>query len=202
MPKSKDREISVEQSDPMMEAIRSLTGNISNRIFITGEITSESMADACRVLLDMNEMDEIEEIVMFINSPGGDISGAFALIDIMLKIKKPITTIGLGIIGSAAIPILANGTKGRSLIGENSLVFFHQPSYTYGDNTKINVTNSEVIQISLNRVREMYVSLTSRFCNKTQTSQISKLVTDVREITFPASEAKRLGIVDNFYGGL
>ena len=63
-----------------------------------------------------------------INSNGGDLTSAIALIDVMKNSNVPIRTIGVGAVISAAFFIFAAGTKGERFIGRNTSIMCHQYS--------------------------------------------------------------------------
>lgn len=68
---------------------------------------------------------------MYINSQGGDLYQALGLIDMMRLSEKPIHTIGLGAVMSAAFLIFASGTKDYRHIAKNCGIMCHQYSDTY-----------------------------------------------------------------------
>lgn len=96
--------------------------------FLTSEIEANSITDAMRWLHYENNKDEKTLLTLYINSPGGCLSDAFALIDMMRLSKHPIRTIGIGTICSAALLIFSSGTKGERLISKNAELMMHQYS--------------------------------------------------------------------------
>lgn len=98
-----------------------------NRIhFLVGEIEEENIDRAIRWIVTENLKAEEEMITLYINSEGGSLTNAFALIDIMRTSRLPIQTIGIGSIMSAAFLIFATGTKGYRFIGKNTSIMSHQ----------------------------------------------------------------------------
>jgi len=70
---------------------------------------------------------------LIINSGGGDLNTAFAVIDIMRGSPIPIRTVGLGLIASAAFAIFIAGVKGYRTLTPNTSIMSHQYSWgTYG----------------------------------------------------------------------
>lgn len=97
---------------------------IQEFIYLNDEISTENCGMAIAKILNLNqpkvEQDEDEEGVWFeapnvdvinllITSPGGDMSGAFALINVMRGSKIPIRTIALGEAVSAGFCLLIAG---------------------------------------------------------------------------------------------
>lgn len=102
----------------------------SRTFFLTGDIEEENIGEAIKWLLYENMEDPIpgEEkiLTMYINSYGGDLYQAFALIDIMRRSRYPIATVGIGAIMSAGFMIFASGSKGARFVGENTGIMCHQ----------------------------------------------------------------------------
>ena len=96
--------------------------------FLTGEIETNCVTDTMRWLHYENTKTEKSLLTLYINSPGGCLADAFALIDMMRLSKHPIRTIGLGTICSAALLIFSSGTKGERLISKNTELMMHQYS--------------------------------------------------------------------------
>jgi len=96
--------------------------------FLTGEINEESVTKACRWLIYENLSSIKKELTLFINSTGGNVTDAFALIDLMRASSNVIRTIGVGNVMSSAFLIFAAGTKGERTIGRNASILCHQYS--------------------------------------------------------------------------
>lgn len=102
--------------------------------FLTGEIEEESIGNAIKWIvyehLD-HEINPNKILTLYINSDGGYLADAFALIDVMQQSRFTIQTIGLGTIASAAFLIFASGTKGHRYIAKNTSIMSHQFSDSY-----------------------------------------------------------------------
>lgn len=72
------------------------------------------------------------ELILMINSPGGSLSAAFAIVEAMRGSSIPIKTVGLGQICSAGLLIFMNGNKGDRLITPTCSVMSHQFSTATG----------------------------------------------------------------------
>lgn len=66
-----------------------------------------------------------KEIRLAINSPGGDLDEANALIDLLANVPWDVATVGYGTCASAAAMLLASGTKGRRYAAPNTLIMAH-----------------------------------------------------------------------------
>lgn len=98
----------------------------NNIHFLVGEIAEENINECIKWIIYEN-LDAKEKILsLYINSTGGDLYGAFALIDIMKTSNHPIRTIAVGSAMSAAFLIFASGTAGERYVGTNTSLMCHQ----------------------------------------------------------------------------
>jgi ATP-dependent Clp endopeptidase proteolytic subunit ClpP len=100
--------------------------------FLTGDINNENIESAMKWVVDANEKKVPSIISLYINSDGGDLAGAFALIDVMRVSAVPVSTIGIGNIMSSAFMIFASGTKGHRAISKNTSIMMHQFHHDFG----------------------------------------------------------------------
>jgi ATP-dependent Clp endopeptidase proteolytic subunit ClpP len=98
----------------------------ANAYFLNGSIDTASMDYAIKWLIYENSKAEKHTLTLYINSTGGFLDDAFALIDIMKSSKHYIRTVGIGNVMSSAFLIFAAGTKGFRIIGKNTNVMSHQ----------------------------------------------------------------------------
>jgi ATP-dependent Clp protease protease subunit len=63
---------------------------------------------------------------LYINSTGGDLYQAFALIDVIKQSRHTISTVALGACMSAAFLIFAAGSKGQRFASKNTSFMCHQ----------------------------------------------------------------------------
>ena len=99
----------------------------SHTYILTGSIDEDSIDSAIRWLIYENiENSPSKTLTLYINSPGGSLCDAFALIDMMRNSKHTIRTIGVGNVMSAAFLIFAAGSKGERYIAKNTSILCHQ----------------------------------------------------------------------------
>lgn len=97
--------------------------------FLTGEIYEDNINQAIKWITYENlDTKNKRYLTLYINSTGGDLYQAFALIDVMRNSEHPIRTIGLGAVMSAAFLIFASGSKGERYIAQNAGIMCHQYS--------------------------------------------------------------------------
>lgn len=96
--------------------------------YLSGDIEEENIRKAIQWIMyeNMCDYEKDKQLKLYINSMGGELYQAFALIDIMRTSKYPIVTVATGSIMSAAFLIFACGTKGQRYISPNTGAMCHQ----------------------------------------------------------------------------
>ena len=99
-----------------------------NRVIrLTGEI-NDQMADLILAKLYYLDAQSHETIYMYINSPGGSVSGGMAIYDAMkFGVHSPVATIATGMAASMGAFLLAGGTKGLRYATPSAEMMIHQP---------------------------------------------------------------------------
>lgn len=103
-------------------------GLLKNHVhMITGVVDDMTMDAAIRWIVYENlDTTKDKMLTLYINSMGGSLTDAFALIDVMRNSKHPVRTIGIGNVMSAAFMIFAAGTNGERYIAKNTSILCHQ----------------------------------------------------------------------------
>ena len=102
---------------------------LKDRIIFLGEEVNETTASlVVAQLLFLESEDPGKDIQLYINSPGGIVTGGLAIYDTMQYIKCDIETICIGMAASMGAFLLAAGAKGKRLALPNSDIMIHQPS--------------------------------------------------------------------------
>src|SRR5512147_692397 len=70
------------------------------KIFLWGPVDSRSAKDIVSKLLYLESIKPGEKIELFINSPGGEVSSGFSILDTMKLISSPVSTICMGMAAS------------------------------------------------------------------------------------------------------
>src|SRR5210317_2561159 len=97
--------------------------------YLHGDIANENVRDAIKWVLSANLQKKPKRTLkLYINTYGGDLYEAFALIDVMRNSYHNISTVGIGAVMSAGFLIFASGTKGYRWIGKNTGIMNHQHS--------------------------------------------------------------------------
>ena len=158
-------------------------------IFFFGEVNDVITERVCSEILFLSQQDSTKEITMYINSHGGSLYDAIAIVDIMARVPNPISTVVMGKAFSAGALILAAGTKGRRIAMQNSTIMLHQPSSgTKGTATDIQTAANEIV-----RMKDLTNEMLTRF------SSIDKelFLKEIEKDWFmSAHDAYKNGIVD------
>lgn len=98
--------------------------------YLSGEIDEDTVNDAIKWIIYENLDPKEKTLTLYINSTGGDLYHAFALIDTIRNSAHPVRTIGMGAVMSAAFLIFAAGSKGERIAAKNTSFMIHQYSDT------------------------------------------------------------------------
>jgi ATP-dependent Clp protease protease subunit len=173
------------------ERTTSLLGKLlKERIILLGTPIDEHVANLIMAqLLHLESEDPDKDISLYINSPGGEITGLFAIYDTMKFIKPSVQTICIGQAASAAAVILAAGEPGKRFILPHARVLIHQPhGGAQGQAVDIQIQAKEIT-----RMRETLDEILAHHCGQT----VEKVAADTdRDFIMGANEAKEYGIVD------
>ncbi len=160
-----------------------------NIIFLGTPIDDGVANVVCAQLLHLESENPDRDINIYINSPGGDITGLFAIYDTMQYIKNDIATMCLGQAASAAAVLLAAGTPGKRLALPHARILLHQP---YGQ-AMGQATDVELAAKEINRMRILLEEILAEHTG--QSVETLHKDTD-RDFVMDAEAAKKYGILD------
>lgn len=153
-------------------------------------ISDESCADAIRFIQYHNMSESpLKELTIVINSPGGSVSAAMALIDVMRTSVIPVNTLSIGMIASCGVLLAMSGRK--RVISETCQVMSH--SYSWGKSGKHQdlVANRKAEDMTHNMLVRHY-----KKCTKKSKKYINKNLLPHQDVWMTAKEAVKHGIVD------
>ena len=133
-------------------------------IFIGGAVDDEVANLVVAQMLFLSNDDPQTDISLYINSPGGGISGGLAVADTMQFIRPDVATYCVGIAASMAALLLAVGAKGKRYLLPNSRVLIHQPlirGVLTGPATELDIEAREIIRLR-KRLYEILAAHTSQ----------------------------------------
>lgn len=97
-------------------------------LFISDIINSNVAQNVVSWILEANMDTErkYDHLTLIINSPGGEMPSAFAIIDTIAGSRIPVHTVGLGQISSCGFLIFISGAKGYRILTPNTTILSHQ----------------------------------------------------------------------------
>lgn len=159
-----------------------------------GDINEYSVKPVIEWILHENHVRKRrpKELLLLINSDGGNLSDAFALIDVIRTSTIPIKTVGLGTIASAGLCIFIAGAKGRRSLTPNTSILSHQFSWgSHGKAHELFATIKE-FELTQQRMVKLYQE-----CTGLSDDQIRKTLLPPQDVYLSAEEALKLGICDS-----
>ncbi len=164
---------------------------LNERIIFLGTPIDDQIANLIVAqLIHLEAEDPDKDIVMYVNSPGGQVYSGLAIYDTMQYIKSDVQTICVGIAMSMGAVILAGGAKGKRLALPNAKILIHQVSGGFqGQATDIEIQARETIALK-RRLEEILASHTGR-----SHEEVSKDME--RDYFLTSQEAQAYGIIDN-----
>jgi len=173
--------------------------------------TQTPSVEECGIYLFMDEISDVtcKDVITFIisknlvkpypkylqlviNSGGGDLNSAFAVIDTMKGSAIPVYTVGLGLVASAAFAIFIAGERGKRVLTPNTSILSHQYSWgTYGKEHELLATTREY-ELTTQRMINHY-----KKCTGLTEKKIREHLLPPQDVWLSATQAKKLGICDS-----
>jgi ATP-dependent Clp protease protease subunit len=100
---------------------------LRERVVFLGRAMDDDLANLVVAQLLHLDSERPDDISLYINSPGGDVTALFAIYDAMQFLASDVATYCLGQAASAAAVLLAAGAPGKRYALPNSRVLLHQP---------------------------------------------------------------------------
>nr|WP_200949528.1 ATP-dependent Clp protease proteolytic subunit [Leifsonia sp. Root227] len=162
-------------------------------VFLGSEVTDDSANEICAQLLILNSIESERDIYLYINSPGGSITAAFAIFDTMNFVQADVATVALGFAASAGQFLLSSGAVGKRYALPNASVVMHQPHGGFGGTSADIQTQAKQILYFKRRMAELTSIQTGK--------PIEQILEDGdRDRWFTADEALSYGFVDHVVG--
>lgn len=162
---------------------------LQNRIIFLGDEIIPEVANIIQAQLLYLQALSVDDITIYVNSPGGFISDGLAIYDTMQFIKPDIQTVCTGMAASMASVILCAGTKGKRKILPNAKVLIHQPwGGTMGTAADMTIEVNEI-----NKEKQRIYEILAKHTGKTA-EEIS--LDSQRDFWLNADEALKYGCVD------
>ncbi len=164
---------------------------LKERIIFLHEAIDDNVANLIiSQLLFLEAEDNVRDIYLYINSPGGVVTSGMAIYDTMQFITSPVSTICMGQAASMGAFLLAAGAQGKRFALPNARIMIHQPlGGAQGQATDIEIQTKEILRIK----RQLNQILSERTGKK-----LSKIEKDTdRDFFLGSEEAKAYGLIDD-----
>jgi ATP-dependent Clp protease protease subunit len=181
----------IEQSTRGERAYDIYSRLLANRIVFLGRPIDDDVANLIVAQLVHLESENPEaDISMYINSPGGDMTGLFAIHDTMQYIGPDVATICVGQACSAAAVLLAAGAHGKRSALPNARVLIHQPhGGAQGQSIDMELAVREMVEM-----RERMVDILTAATGQPR----DKIAADIdRDYTVRGEDAVAYGLIDH-----
>ena len=163
---------------------------LRERIIFLGTPIDDTIANLiCAQMLFLESEDPDKDINLYINSPGGDITGLLAIYDTMKYIKPDVSTFCFGQAASAAAVLLGAGTPGKRFALPHARVLLHQPWGGVGGQA----SDIEIQAREMMRTKDMLNALLAADTGQS----VEKITKDTdRDYIISAEEAVAYGLID------
>jgi ATP-dependent Clp protease protease subunit len=158
-------------------------------VFLGTEIDDQLANVVIAQLLFLDSEDSSKDIMMYVNSPGGDVSAGMAIYDTMQWLHCDIQTYCMGLAASMGSFLLAAGTKGKRYALPHSRIMIHQPlAGLQGQTSDIEIHAREIL-LARDTLNDLYAKHTGQ--------PVAKIKHDTERDNFMSSaEAKDYGLID------
>ena len=158
-------------------------------VFLGTEVTEESANQICAQILLLAAEDAERDIFLYINSPGGSVSGGMAVYDTMRYVRNDVATLALGFAGSMGQFLLCAGAAGKRYALPHSRIMMHQPSGGMGGTASDITIQAENMLHVKRTMQELIAQHSGRTLDEIQQDWD-------RDRWFTAEQAREYGLVD------
>jgi len=167
----------------------------NSTFYLYGEIDEESVAKVIKWILYENfQSKDTKTLTLYINSTGGNLYDAFALIDVIRNSHHVIRTVAVGSVMSAAFLIFAVGDKGERYAAANASFMCHQFSENmdakYHD-LKATMKENEACNLKMINILKDATGLPN--------AKIKLKLLPASDVYLTAQEVVELGVADNIF---
>ncbi len=160
-------------------------------ILLDTDVNEHSASLVISQMLFLESENPNDDILFYINSPGGVVTAGLAIYDTMQFIKPSVSTIVMGQACSMGSLLAQAGAKGKRFILPNARHMIHQPSGGAGG-------QATDMEIQVREILKMKKSLTEIYAkHNSKGKTFEELLTDMeRDFFMNAWESLEYGLVD------
>jgi len=183
----------IYESNRGFEAIPIEDDFLKNReLFLIGGVDGASSGEMIKKLLYLEKESKTEEIVIYINSPGGSVQDGLAVYDTIMMMEAPVRTVCIGTCASMGAILFLAGERRQMM--RHGKIMIHDPAF--GGRHEMGGKKPHEIQAELddlNRCREALAVIISE--------RTGKSMDEIYEVTandtyYNADEAVAFGLAN------
>lgn len=161
-------------------------------IFVWDAVDSALVNTVVAQLLFLEKKDPDKDIVMYINTPGGEVYSWMAIYDTMQYIKCDVVTIATWLAASMGSIFLAWWTKWKRYALPHSKIMIHQPLVSGGWITW-QATDIQIEAMEMMKIKKMFIELMA----KNTGQDVKKVEQDMeRNNWMTPQDALKYGLID------
>lgn len=165
-------------------------------IFIGDQVDSHMVNSVVAQMLFLEKKDPDKDIIIYINTPGGEVYSGMAIYDTMQQVKCDVCVIATGLAASMGSVFLAGGTKGKRYALPHSKIMIHQPLVSGGGITG-QATDIQIEAEEMIKVKNMFIEIISKHSGQ----KPDKVAQDMeRNKWMTPEEALAYGLIDKIIG--
>lgn len=170
---------------------------LEDRIIFVGEQVHSAMVNTIVAqMLYLEKKDPEKDIIMYINTPGGEVYSGLAIYDTMQILKCDIQTICTGLAASMGSLLLAGGTKGKRFALPHSRIMIHQPLIS-GGGISGQATDIQIEAEEMLKVKKMLTKIIAKHSGKDYDEALADME---RNKWMSPEDALNYGLIDKIIG--
>jgi ATP-dependent Clp protease, protease subunit len=163
---------------------------LKDRVVVLGASVDDDIANVIIAqLLFLDAEDPGKDIMLYVNSPGGQVSAGLAIYDTIQFLHCDVATFCMGQAASMASFLLAAGTKGKRYALPHARIIIHQPLAGFqGQATDIDIHAREILY-TRDLINNLYAKHTGQTADKIRHDT-------ERDNFMSAAQAMEYGLID------
>jgi len=161
-------------------------------IFIWEQVDSTMVNSVIAQMLYLEKKAPDKDIIMYINTPGGEVYSGMAIYDAMQHVKCDVCVIATWLAASMGSIFLVGGTKWKRYALPHSKIMIHQPLISWGGLTG-QATDIQIEAEEMMKIKKMFIEIMAKHTGQ----KMEKVAQDMeRNKWLTPEEALKYGIID------
>jgi len=170
---------------------------LEDRIIFVWEQVHSAMANTIIAqMLFLEKKDPDKDVIMYINTPGGEVNSGLAIYDTMQILKCDVQTICTWLAASMWSLLLAWGTKGKRFALPHSRIMIHQPLIA-GGGISWQATDIQIEAEEMMKVKEILTGIIATHTGKKYDEALADME---RNKWMSPKDALAYGLIDKIIG--